>query len=203
LSLQLFFPSPTACFLTMPHRKMVNVNAAFPFNLHNQSLGDPPSHSVSGRTLDSSWQASRSPTRHLLHTRYSSTSLQWDAEGSASRSNDAVEGRGDLYKPILNVRLVSTPASNSANRTINGISRGWPGCGIKHGRVMVVSSVKYWWCHQHWSFCWNHRLSDVWWPHRSVARLHSHGHHCLLCHDHLRRNGTLAAHPRHTSWSHI
>ncbi|KAG2100035.1 amino acid permease-domain-containing protein [Suillus cothurnatus] len=31
----------------MPHRKMVNVNAAFPFNLHNQSLGNPPSRSVS------------------------------------------------------------------------------------------------------------------------------------------------------------
>ncbi|KAG2132595.1 hypothetical protein BD769DRAFT_547496 [Suillus cothurnatus] len=124
----------------MPHRKMVNVNAAFPFNLHNQSLGDPPSRSVSGGTLDSSRQASRSPTRHSLHTRYSSTSLQRDAEGSAFRSNDAVEGRGDPYKPILNVRLVSTPASNSANRTINGISRGRPGRGIEHGRVMVVSA---------------------------------------------------------------
>lgn len=120
--------------------KMVNVNAAFPFNLHNQSLGDPPSRSVSGGTLDSSRQASRSPARHSLHTRYSSTSLQRDAEGPASQSNDVVEGRGDPHKPILNVRLVSTPVSNSANRAINSISRGRPGRGIEHGRVMVVSA---------------------------------------------------------------
>ncbi|KAG1812084.1 uncharacterized protein BJ212DRAFT_1276953 [Suillus subaureus] len=119
---------------------MVNVNAAFPFNLHNQSLGDPPSRSVSGGTLDSSRQASRSPARHSLHTRYSSTSLQRDAEGPASQSNDVVEGRGDPHKPILNVRLVSTPVSNSANRAINSISRGRPGRGIEHGRVMVVSA---------------------------------------------------------------
>lgn len=134
------FPSPTACFLTMSHRKMVNVNAAFPFNLHNQSLGDPPSRSVSGGTLNSSRRASRSPARDSLHTRYSSTSLHRDAEGSASQSNDAVEGRGDPYKPILNVRLVSTAVSNAANRPINGISRGRPGRGIEHGRVMVVSA---------------------------------------------------------------
>ncbi|KAG2043353.1 hypothetical protein BDR03DRAFT_941169 [Suillus americanus] len=119
---------------------MVNVNAAFPFNLHNQSLGDPPSRSVSGGTLDSSRQASRSPARHSLHTRYSSTSLHRDAEGSASHNNDAVEGRGDPHKPILNVRLVSTPVSNGANRAINSISRGRPGRGIEHGRVMVVSA---------------------------------------------------------------
>ncbi|KAG1870253.1 hypothetical protein DFJ58DRAFT_854346 [Suillus subalutaceus] len=120
--------------------KMVNVNAAFPFNLHNQSLGDPPSRSVSGGTLDSSRHASRSPARHSLHTRHSSTSLQRDAEGSASQSNDAVEGRGDPQKPILNVRLVSTPVSNGANRAINSISRGRPGRGIEHGRVMVVNA---------------------------------------------------------------
>lgn len=120
--------------------KMVNVNAAFPFNLHNQSLGDPPSRSVSGGTLDSSRRASRSPARDSLHTRYSSTSLRQDAEGSASQGNDAVEGRGDPYKPILNVRLVSTVVSNVANRPINGISRGRPGRGIEHGRVMVVSA---------------------------------------------------------------
>ncbi|KAG1900559.1 uncharacterized protein F5891DRAFT_1188468 [Suillus fuscotomentosus] len=119
---------------------MVNVNAAFPFNLHNQSLGDPPSRSVSGGTLDSSRRASRSPARDSLHTRYSSTSLRQDAEGSASQGNDAVEGRGDPYKPILNVRLVSTVVSNVANRPINGISRGRPGRGIEHGRVMVVSA---------------------------------------------------------------
>lgn len=120
--------------------KMVNVNAAFPFNLHNQSLGDPPSRSVSGGTLDSSRQASRSPARDSLHTRYSSTSLRRDAEGSAYQSNDPVEGRGDPHKPILNVRLVPTPMSNGANRAINSISRGRPGRGIEHGRVMVVNA---------------------------------------------------------------
>ncbi|KAG1752856.1 hypothetical protein EDB19DRAFT_970408 [Suillus lakei] len=120
--------------------KMVNVNAAFPFNLHNQCLGDSPSRSVSGGTLDSSRRASRSPTRDSLHKRYSSTSLQRDAEGSASQGNDAVDERGDPYKPILNVRLVSSPTSNGANRAINGISRGRPGRGIEHGRVMVVSA---------------------------------------------------------------
>jgi hypothetical protein len=120
--------------------KMVNVNATFPFNLHNQSLGDPPSRSVSGGTLDSSRRASRSPARNSLHTRYSSTSLQRDAEGSTSQSNDAVDGRGDPYKPILNVRLVSTPVSNGANRAINGLSRGRPGRGIEHGRVIAVSA---------------------------------------------------------------
>lgn len=119
---------------------MVNVNVAFPFNLHNQSLGDPPSRSVSGGTLDSSRRASRSPARDSLHTRYSSTSLHRDAEASASQSNDAMDGRSDPYKPILNVRLVSTPASNGANRTINGISRGRPGRGIEHGRATVVSA---------------------------------------------------------------
>lgn len=132
--------SPAACCLTMPHRKMVNVNAAFPFNLHNQTLGDPPSRSVSGGTLDSSRRASRSPARDSLHTRYSSTSLHRDAEGSTSQGNDAVDGRGDPYKPILNVRLVSTPASNGTNRAINGISRGRPGRGSEHGRVMAVSA---------------------------------------------------------------
>lgn len=120
--------------------KMVNVNAAFPFNLHNQTLGDPPSRSVSGGTLDSSRRTSRSPARDSLHTRYSSTSLHRDAEGSTSQGNDTVDGRGDPYKPILNVRLVSTPASNGANRAINGISRGRPGRGFEHRRVMAVSA---------------------------------------------------------------
>ncbi|KAG1751432.1 uncharacterized protein EDB91DRAFT_1243697 [Suillus paluster] len=119
---------------------MVNVNAPFPFNLHNQFLGDPPSRSVSGGTLDSSRRASRSPGRDSLHKSYSRTSLQQDAEGSASQSNDAVDGRGDQCKPILNVRLVSTPMSNGVNRTINGISRGRPGRGIEHGRLDVVGA---------------------------------------------------------------
>ncbi|KAG0700823.1 hypothetical protein DFH29DRAFT_929852 [Suillus ampliporus] len=120
--------------------KMVNVNAPFPFNLHNQCLGDPPSRSVSGGTLDSCRRTSRSPGRDSLHKSYSRTSLQQDPEGSASQGNDAVDGRGDQCKPILNVRLVSTPASNGANRAINGISRGRPGRGIEHGRLGVVSA---------------------------------------------------------------
>jgi len=109
--------------------KMVNVNAPFPFNLHNQSLGEPPSRSVSGGTLDSS-QRSRRNSR-------SSTSLQRDPEGSAFRSNDTV---GVYQKPILNVRLVPTPVNNGTSRAVNGISRGRPGRRIEHGRPAVVSA---------------------------------------------------------------
>lgn len=109
---------------------MVNVNVAFPFNLHNQSLGEPPSRSVSGGTLDSS-QRSRRNSR-------SNVSLQGDPEGSTSQSNDAVDGRGDHQKPILNVRLVPTPASHGTNRAVNGISRGRPGRRVEHGRPVVL-----------------------------------------------------------------
>jgi len=111
---------------------MVNVNVAFPFNLHKQPFGEPPSRSVSGGTLDS--------TRHSRRNSLSSTSLQRDPEGSASRSNDTLDGGADYQKPILNVKLVSTPLSNGTSRVINGISRGRPGRRIEHGRTVVVSA---------------------------------------------------------------
>jgi hypothetical protein len=108
---------------------MVNVNAPFPFNLHNQSLGEPPSRSVSGGTLDSC-------QRSLRNSR-SSTSLQRHPEGSASRSNDIV---GDYQKPILNVRLVPNPVNHCTSKAVNGISRGRPGRRTEHGRPAVVSA---------------------------------------------------------------
>jgi len=109
--------------------RMVNVNAPFPFNLHNQSLGEPPSRSVSGGTLDSC-------QRSLRNSR-SSTSLPRHPEGSASRSNDIV---GDYQKPILNVRLVPNPVNHCTSKTVNGISRGRPGRRTEHGRPAVVSA---------------------------------------------------------------
>ena len=116
-----FLPSLTTC------RKMVNVNLAFPFNLHHQSLGEPPSRSVSGGTLDS-YQRSRRNSR-------SNASLQGDREGSSSRSNDAW---GDHQKPILNVRLVPPPTCNGISRAVNGISRGRPGRRVEYGRPAIV-----------------------------------------------------------------
>ncbi|OAX41137.1 hypothetical protein K503DRAFT_864092 [Rhizopogon vinicolor AM-OR11-026] len=110
--------------------KMVNVNLSFPFNLHNQSLGEPPSRSASGGTLDSS-----RPSRHNSLSR---TSLPRYPEGPASHSVDAGDGGVDHQKPILNVRLVSTTVSDGASRAVNGISRGRPGRRIEHGRVVVV-----------------------------------------------------------------
>lgn len=106
---------------------MVNVNVAFPFNLHKQPSGEPPSRSVSGGTLDS--------TRHSRRNSLSSTH---DPEGSTSRSNDTLDGGADYQKPILNVKLVTTPLSNDTSRVINGISRGRPGRRIEHGRTVVV-----------------------------------------------------------------
>ncbi|KIJ68077.1 hypothetical protein HYDPIDRAFT_37644 [Hydnomerulius pinastri MD-312] len=131
--------APTSKHYIYSDRKMVNVNAQFPFNLHNQELGEPSlsrsSRNVSGGTYSSSRQASPSPCRSLQKSR-SSTSVHREAEDPSSSqhlpSND--------YQPvsILNVRLVKPGAWAGSTRTgIN--SRVRPGHnGEYNGRSGVV-----------------------------------------------------------------
>ncbi|KAI6166060.1 hypothetical protein EDD17DRAFT_119998 [Pisolithus thermaeus] len=89
--------------------KMVNVNAQFPFNLHNQHLDEPsPSRSsrnVSGGTYGSSRHASPSP-RPSLKKSHSSISLHPDQEDLFS--SQVLAANGNHLPAILNVRLVRT-----------------------------------------------------------------------------------------------
>ncbi|KAI6021519.1 hypothetical protein BKA83DRAFT_674484, partial [Pisolithus microcarpus] len=90
-----------------PPTKMVNVNAQFPFNLHNQHLDEPSpsrsSHNVSGGTYGSSRHASPSP-RPSLKKSHSSTSIHPDQEDLFS--SQVLAANGNHLPAILNVRLV-------------------------------------------------------------------------------------------------
>jgi hypothetical protein len=91
-----------------PSRKMVNVNAQFPFNLHNQEHSSScSSRNVSGATLAGSRAASPSPPR-ALHTSPSTASLS-DAEDVPHYLPLVV----NPSVPILNVHLVKFARSNS------------------------------------------------------------------------------------------
>ncbi|KAL4073813.1 hypothetical protein V8B97DRAFT_2003529 [Scleroderma yunnanense] len=85
--------------------KMVNVNAQFPFNLHNQRVEDPsPSRSsrnISGGTHGSSRHASPSPHSSLKRSQ-SSTSVHADQDMSSSQ----VLAAYNRHPAILNVKLV-------------------------------------------------------------------------------------------------
>lgn len=84
--------------------KMVNVNAEFPFNLHNQRLDDPsPSRSsrnVSGGTFGSSRHASPSPHPSLKKSQ-SSASVRGDHELFSSQVLPP-----HRLPAVLNVKLV-------------------------------------------------------------------------------------------------
>ncbi|KAH7923156.1 hypothetical protein BV22DRAFT_1121035 [Leucogyrophana mollusca] len=118
---------------------MVNVNAQYPFNLHNQVLGEPsPSRSVSGGTLADSGRGSPSPRRSLQKS-YSYTSLN-DPEGPSSQQNYGNDdGTGDRMKPILNVRLVKAAGRYGATRNGQGSARGRPVRSREQSMRIVVA----------------------------------------------------------------
>jgi len=100
----------TFCLSTHSYRKMVNVNAEFPFNLHNQRLDDPsPSRSsrnVSGGTYGSSRHASLSPHPSIKKSR-SSASVPGDHEIFSSQVLPP-----HRLPAILNVKLVKVGGSS-------------------------------------------------------------------------------------------
>lgn len=102
-------PPPT------PHRKMVNVNAQFPFNLRNQDhpegSSSRSSRNVSGGTLASSRAASPSP-RRPLHKSASTTSFRPDGEDAPPYLLPVAHPPA----PILNVRLVKVARSPQSTR---------------------------------------------------------------------------------------
>ncbi|KAH7888916.1 hypothetical protein F5I97DRAFT_1803279 [Phlebopus sp. FC_14] len=114
---------------------MVNVNAQFPFNLHNKDLDEPsPSRSsrnVSGGTRASSRQVSPSPHRSLQKSQ-SSTSIHHDTDDLTSFRNLRNASRPP---PVLNVRLVS-PTMVARNGTS---ARGRPGRHTEPSRGAAVA----------------------------------------------------------------
>jgi len=120
--------------------KMVNVNSQYPFNLHNQILGEPSSsrstRSVSGGTLADSRNASRSPRRHSLQKVHSDASLRHDSEDvfPAPGQDLAV----DHVKPILNVRLVNDAGHYGATSSTRGRTGRF---GNNEGRLAGAAPV--------------------------------------------------------------
>ncbi|KAF9227167.1 hypothetical protein BS17DRAFT_450300 [Gyrodon lividus] len=120
--------------------KMVNVNVQFPFNLHNQELGEhsssQSSRNVSGGTCASSRRASPSPRRSLQKSP-SSTSIHHDVEELVTSQH--IPPNSNRPAPILNVRLVK-PGRSVAARAEQS-TRGGPGRnGEQNGRTLVVES---------------------------------------------------------------
>ncbi|KAI9571188.1 hypothetical protein HD554DRAFT_2169570 [Boletus coccyginus] len=104
----LSFPCPAPT----PSRKMVNVNAQFPFNLHNHdNASSHSSRNVSGGTLPSSRAASPSPAR-AVHKSASSTSFRPDPDDVLHYLPLVVNHSA----PILNVRLVNPARSTHSAR---------------------------------------------------------------------------------------
>jgi len=118
---------------------MVNVNAQFPFNLHNQELGEQSSRSsrnVSGGTCASSRRASPSPRRSLQKSP-SSTSIHREVEELAT--SQQLAQNGNRPASILNVRLVK-PGQSVAARARQS-ARGRPGRnGEQNGRTLLRES---------------------------------------------------------------
>lgn len=86
---------------------MVNVNARFPFNLHNQEHSSSrSSRNVSGGTLAGSRAPSPSPARYL-HKAPSNTSFRPDGEDALHYLPLAVNA------PILNARLIRSARGRS------------------------------------------------------------------------------------------
>lgn len=106
--------------------KMVNVNAQFPFNLHNQHLDEPSpsrsSHNVSGGTYGSSRHASPSP-RPSLKKSHSSTSIHPDQEDLFS--SQVLAANGNHLPAILNVRLVRAERPTGSHGPTDD-----QGCGV-------------------------------------------------------------------------
>ncbi|KIK99399.1 hypothetical protein PAXRUDRAFT_132209 [Paxillus rubicundulus Ve08.2h10] len=118
--------------------KMVNVNAQFPFNLHNQELGEQSSsrssRHVSGGTGASSRRASPSPHRSLYKSP-SSTSIHRDVEELATCQHLAQNGNHPA--PILNVRLVKPSVAARSRQS----ARGRPGRSAEqNGRALLRES---------------------------------------------------------------
>lgn len=106
--------------------KMVNVNAQFPFNLHNQHLDEPSpsrsSHNVSGGTYGSSRHASPSP-RPSLKKSHSTTSIHPDQEDLFS--SQVLAANGNHLPAILNVRLVRAERPTGSHGPTDD-----QGCGV-------------------------------------------------------------------------
>ncbi|KAF8840711.1 hypothetical protein BDN67DRAFT_968155 [Paxillus ammoniavirescens] len=116
---------------------MVNVNAQFPFNLHNQELGEQSSsrssRNVSGGTCASSRRASPSPRRSLQKSP-SSTSIHREVEELPT--GQQLPSNGNRPAPILNVRLVKPGQSVTARARQS--ARGRPGRNAEqNGRILL------------------------------------------------------------------
>jgi len=122
-------------------RKMVNVNAQIPFNLHNQNIGQRlgPSSSRSARSHSNthpsnqnSRQPSPSPAPSLSMSR-SSSSLQHPGDIASSHFSL----RDESKKPLLNVRLVRGVGTRraSSSRVRGRLGR----FGEESGREMYIS----------------------------------------------------------------
>lgn len=109
--------------------KMVNVNAQFPFNLHNQHLDEPsPSRSsrnVSGGTYGSGSRASLSP-RPSLKKSHSSVSIHPDQEDLFS--SPVLATNGNRLPAILNMRLVKAERPTGSHGPTND-----QGCALSRG----------------------------------------------------------------------
>ncbi|EGO26027.1 hypothetical protein SERLADRAFT_408195 [Serpula lacrymans var. lacrymans S7.9] len=124
---------------------MVNVAVPFPFNLHNQVLGEPSSsrstRSVSGGTANDSRQRSPSPHR-VIQKSYSSTSLRQHLDDSSLNLLGEFDDDPDARRPILNVKLVQGAARIGAPRGGQARGRGRLGRfgeeGVRWARAAVT-----------------------------------------------------------------
>ena len=118
----LSFPSPFS------NRKMVNVNAQFPFSLHPDSSSHS-SRNVSGGTLPNSRAASPSPTRQLQKSP-STSSFRPEAEDALHYLPLVANSSA----PILSIRLVKSARTTQSTRGRSQRS------GDPNGRTQALDS---------------------------------------------------------------